>query len=626
MQDAPTQKIQRTRPPIWRRLQTEHDTWFDRLFVPLLLILEAIVSLWRLLQGDWLMALVSALGIVLMLALALSETVKQRLRYQKFTRSLAFYAFVIWLYSLLFVAFYRILASLPAIGKDSQPFYVFLLLFLAITFRLLLASFALTPIGYKLFFSKIPIWEQFLVAINEFVSAALLSYILGAELAHFLQPDVFSLRFDAYYVVGLLFLTGLYYLIMQAMWIQAWNQWLGRNIVWLRFARIISPLALLVASMVIFRHFTYLSDPRTANLLGTANINQTILALSPIVWMMIFFIIIMVYSGNRGLRNLFLPNKLLELLPERIAKSLRTVSDMDILLVLGALTTLIPVQIFLFNNRILLDQLQARITGNALISSSEQALAFIFSLPFYLLALALLLLYAYVMANPKLSAQDRDALVDRLPITLIVIFIITLYLAAIPFSEVLTTGRVPDLRRDLGYILAFDVLIPLVLFYTHYYLLIRFPYGRGQNRWRVQYARELETKLRDVNTALATLQSQIEQCEIIWKNRANLRSNSEQQIDMLFDLIELNGKRDRLNMSRLQYVAEKQELQEISESPISLTIAQMPNRIIQYGIPLILLFKIYEWAIVNDGLREVANNPNIGVLEFFQAILENTNF
>jgi hypothetical protein len=614
------------RRPFWRMLQTEHDTWFDFLFVPVLLLIQILVTIWVFLLGDFILGIVSLLGIALMLGLALSETVKTRFLRQRFTRSHAVYAFIFWVYSLLFGLLYQRLLSLPAIGKESQNFYIFLLLFLAVTFRLLLALFALTPIGYKVFFSKIPVWEQFLIAINEFVAAALFAFVLGAELAHFLQPSIFSLRVDIYYTTGLLFLTGLYYFIMQAMWIQPWNQALSHNNVWIRFARIVTPIALVVATMVIVRHFANLSDTRTANLLGTSNINQTILALSPLVWMMIFFILIIVYSGNRGLRNLFLPNKLLELLPERLARLLRTVSDMDILLLFGAFATFIPVQIFLFNDRTFIGELQSRLQGNALIYSSEQALALIFSLPFYILAVLLLALYAYVMANPRYSAQTRDTLVDRLPITLLMIFIITLYLAAIPFSQVLTSGRIPDLRSDLGYILAYDILIPFIIFYLHYYLLIRIPYGRGQSRWRLQYARELESKLRDVNTELATLQSRIEQSEVIWKNRGNLRSSSDQQIDMLFDLIELNSKRDQLNMNRLQHLADRQELQEISEAPISLTIAQMPNRIIQYGIPLILLFKIYEWAIVNDGLREVVNNPNIGVLEFFQKILENSNF
>jgi len=190
----------------------------------------------------------------------------------------------------------------------------------------------------------------------------------------------------------------------------------------------------------------------------------------------------------------------------------------------------------------------------------------------------------------------------------------------------LSSGDIPNFQQDLGYILAFDVLIPLVLFYAHYYLLIRLPYGRGQSRWRIEHAVELESRLKSVDEELAKLQKNIDRCEVIWKNRVNLKSTRDDQIGMLFDLIDLNGKRDRLNMERLQILSDRQELQDVSEAPISLTVASLPNRIIQYGIPLVLVFKIYEWAIVNDGLREVANNPNIGIIEFFQLILENTNF
>ncbi len=313
-------------------------------------------------------------------------------------------------------------------------------------------------------------------------------------------------------------------------------------------------------------------------------------------------------------------------MPVAIARPLRTISDMDILLVFAVLATVIPVQIFLFENNTFIGQLRERLQGNAIIDSSEQALALIFSLPFYFIALILMILYALVMTNTKISAKDRNAIVDRLPLTLIMMFIITLYLAAIPFSQVLISGRIPNIQQDLGYILAFDVLIPLVLFYTHYYLLIRLPYGRGQARWREQYALELERRLIEVDTGLARLETDIDQCEVIWNNRNNIKSSHDEQIGMLFDLIELNGKRDRLNMERLKILSERQELQDVSEAPISLTVASMPGRIIQYGIPLVLVFKIYEWAIVNDGLREVANNPNIGILEFFQTILENTNF
>jgi hypothetical protein len=132
--------------------------------------------------------------------------------------------------------------------------------------------------------------------------------------------------------------------------------------------------------------------------------------------------------------------------------------------------------------------------------------------------------------------------------------------------------------------------------------------------------------LTEIDTRLTELQVQINQGEAVWNNRGNLRTNHDEQIDTLHDLIFLNGERDRLNMERLAIVRERQELAEVSETPVSLAVARLPARVFSLGIPLVLTFKIYEWAIVNDGLREVANNPNIGVLEFFQTILENTNF
>jgi NADH:ubiquinone oxidoreductase subunit 5 (subunit L)/multisubunit Na+/H+ antiporter MnhA subunit len=230
------------------------------------------------------------------------------------------------------------------------------------------------------------------------------------------------------------------------------------------------------------------------------------------------------------------------------------------------------------------------------------------------------------MAKPDLSSQYRDGLVNRLPITLLVIFIITLYLAAIPFGQTLMQGRIWNLQQDLGFILAFNVLIPLLLLYAHYFVLIRLPYGRGQSRWRKRHAEELKRRLRRTEHEISDLQRQIDRSETAWKSRFNVRATPEDRIDKLYDLVELNSKRDNLNMQRLQIIAEQQELAEISEAPVALTVARLPLRVFRLGIPLVLAFKIYEWAIVEGGLREVASNPNVGVLEFFQTILENTNF
>lgn len=606
----------------------EGATWFEQLLVPALLLFQVLYSGWQVLQGDFLAVLVSGFGLVLMVVLAAVKPFQRVVLRQSFTRSHAFYLMTFWVYSLLWLEFFQLLSNnVPSSGKDSRFFYVFAILLGTATFRLMLSLFALTPFGYRLFISRIPIWEQVLVAINEFIAASLLAFVLGGELARIFQPNIFTLQVNVYYSAGLLFITGMYYVIMQIMWIQRWNGWLGRNHVWVRLARVLAPIALAVVSIVVVRHFTRLSDARSATLLGTANLDQTILALSPTIWMMVFFIVVMVYTGSRGLRRRLIPNDLLGILPANIARPLRTFSDMDILLLFGVMMMTIPLQLLVFNNTVFIGSLQQQLAGqSALIDTSEQALAFIFALPFYLVAVTLLTLYAIAMGRGGLSAKDRDTLVNRLPITLLIIFIITLYLAAIPFSQVLASGTILSVRRNLGFILAFDVLIPLILLYAHYFVFIRIPYGLGQSRWRKQHTQKLEYDLAEIDTRLTELQIRINQGETVWKNRGNLRTNNDEQIDMLHDLIFLNGERDRLNMERLTIVRDRQELAEVSETPVSLTVAHLPRRIFGWGIPLVLVFKIYEWAIVNDGLREVANKPNVGVLEFFREILENTNF
>ena len=73
-------------------------------------------------------------------------------------------------------------------------------------------------------------------------------------------------------------------------------------------------------------------------------------------------------------------------------------------------------------------------------------------------------------------------------------------------------------------------------------------------------------------------------------------------IETLYEFVELNGQRDRKNMELLRILNERQELAEVSETPVSVTIARLPTRIISIGIPLLIVFKVYEWAVVNDGL------------------------
>ncbi|MAU09002.1 MAG: hypothetical protein CL607_04210 [Anaerolineaceae bacterium] len=610
-------------------VQISPNSWFDRALVPVLLMLGVLFMASRLLAGDWLATVFSAVPLAILVALAAFRPLQLRLLGRPFDRNHAVYLTLFWVYAQLWLWLVRLLNTVEPTGKDSQLFYVFFLLFIAVTFRALLTLFAITGPGYAVFFSRIPTWEQVMVALNEFIAAGLLAYIGGSELARILQPDVFTLRPEPLYTGSLLLMFGAYYVIIQMMWVQTWNDWLAQNRVWVRLVRLISPVGVVIVSLVIVRHFTRLSDIRTADLLGTANLNQTILALSPIIWLMAFLLALMVYSGSRGLRQRLLPDELLDRLPERVGKILRTISDMDMLLLAMLMMTTIPVQLFVFNDGAqgVIDVLREQIAQqNAIIDSSEQALALIFALPFYLVAVGLLGLYAWVMASPKLGAKDRDALVEKLPIGLLIIFIIALYLCAIPFTQVLTEGRLPQLPQELGRLLAFDVLIPLILLYAHYYPLVRLPYGIGQSRWREQYSQQLEHDLRETDRQLESLEDKIKSAEYIWQNRRNWRANEEERFNMLFDLIDHNGERDRLNMARLRMVDERQRLAEISEAPVSLTIARLPTRIVSYGIPLLLAFKIYEWAVVNDGLREIANNPNIGVIEFFQTILEQTQF
>ncbi len=618
------------RPSMTHRFRNwlTRQSLLERFLVPVLLLLMTLYAGLQVLAANWLAVIISVIAIALLTLLASSQRLQNLLLRRPFETSHAFYIFLAWLYSLLWLWTYNLLLITPSSGKDSRFFYVFLFLFLAISLRTLLSVYALSKPGFDTFISQIPLWEQILVAINEFLAAGLFAYVLGGEVARWLQPDIFTIHVQSYYSAGLLITTGLYYGAMQAMWFRRWNRWLSQNRVWVRLARLLGPLLLLIATLVVSRHFAQLTDARSASLLGTANLDQTVLALSPIIWMMIFYVCLLVYTGSRGLRRRFLPQMLMDELPPRLRGFLATISDMDILLIFGFLSVSIPLQIFLFDDSAVgvLDVLRQQISRNAIIDTSEQALAILFALPFYLLTVALLAFYAYVMLKPTLSAQTRNALVERLPITLLIVLIITLYLGAIPFSRVLSEGRIPRLPQELGYVLAFNVLIPLILLYAHYFVLIRIPYGQGQSRWRKQRAVELRQSLTRIDNQLNELQTRIDGSQQQWDSGNLADASSDTRIDSLYSLITLNGKRDRLNMERLQIVSEQQELAEVTETPVSLTVARLPARVFSYGIPLILTFKIYEWAIVNDGLREVASNPNIGVFEFFQTVLENTNF
>jgi hypothetical protein len=608
-----------------QRVQLSDESRIDRYLIPVLMAIGIGYSGFLFLSGDVALFMVSALTVALLIALSGFKPLQNVLLRREMTAGHAVYLAIFWAYSQAWIILLKQLQTLPQFGKESLPFYILFVFFMMVTYRGIFALFGITYVGYSILFTTTPFWERVSIAINEVIAGALLSFFCGGLLARSIQPEIFTLRQDASYTLGVFGTLFLYYFVIQLMWTQRWNAVLSKNKNWLRLARLFTPIALVIATMVIGRHFARLSDPRTADLLGTANLDQTILAISPVLWLLLLTIVVLVFTSNRGLSRRFLPISLLEQLPTRLGVMLTKISDMDLLLVVGILSTWVPVQVLLMGEGQvgLIDRLRTQITQqNALIDTSEQALALIFALPFYGLALSLLLIYAYVFIKPDLSAKDRDALVDQLPIGLLIMFIITLYLCSIPFSQVLSEGRIPQLPQDLGRILAFDMLIPLVLLYAHYFVLVRIPYGRGQKLWREQYSEDLHSEESRVQSRIKTLDTEINRIEKRW---IRIRDDDE-KIETLYKFVELNSNRDSQNMDLLRLIRQRQELDEVSETPVSVEITRLPTRIISLGIPLLLAFKIYEWAVVNDGLREIANNPNIGVIEFFQIILQQTQF
>jgi hypothetical protein len=577
------------------------------------------------LSGDVLRAGASLCVAGFLFALMVSETLQYRVLGRAITVEHAFYLAIFWAYSQGWIVLLRQLQMLPQVGKDSTDFYIVFIFFCFVTYRAIFALFGMTRIGYRVLFTTVPLWERLSITLNELLVVVLLSVFGGGLLARVLQPNVLTLQIEFIYTYGVLDALAFYFFAIQLMGYRRFNRILSYTHVWVRLARGLAPLALFVATVVIARYFTRLSDPRTADLLGRANFDQTVLAISPLVWLLILAIVILVYTSRRGLSYRFFPDVLLEQLPSWGSDILRKLSDMDMLLLLGILSMWIPVQVLLTDGGHIgaLESIRAQITQqNALIDTSEQALALIFALPFYFVVVGILAIYAYVLNKSDISARDRDALVDQLPIGLLIMFIITLYLCAIPFSQVLSEGRLPQLPQDLGRILAFDVLIPLVLLYGHYFLLVRFPYARGQKVWRMQYADRLQGAEARVQQQINLFDAEIKRIERRW---VRIKSEDD-KLDTLYKYVELNSKRDSQNMDLLRLIRERQELDAVSDTPVSVAIAHLPTRIISLGVPLLLAFKIYEWAVVNNGLREIANNPNIGVIEFFQIILQQTQF
>lgn len=604
------------------------ESALDRLLVPLLLFIGVAYAAWQALQRDWAELIVFSVGLALLFVLAVSKPLQKRILRQPLNRRHVTYVTLYCIYSAIWLNLMRLLPTVEPFGKDSSNFFALVIAIVALLIMMLRSLLMLIPFGYRLFITRLPVWEQLLIAVNEVIAAGLLAAYVGPQvLARLVQPGVFTTRVEPLYMLGITLLLGIYYFGMQMMWVNSLNGWLSQNRVWVRLARVLGLLALAVISMVIARRFIERTEPRTAELLGDAGFDLAILSIGSVVWLLTLVITFLAYTSSRGLRQRFFPDVLLDRLPKRLASFMRTISDMDMLLVLAVLLTLIPAYLFLLGDSgEVLGQARQQILqrGSAFIETSEQALALLFALPFYILTVLLLLVYAFVLSQPTLPADDREELIERLPIGLLIILIITLYLFAVPFSQVLTEGRLPQLPQDLARILAFNVVIPLGLLYAHYYFLIRLPYGRGQNQWRNGEGARLIQEQAEIDRRIENLNREINQLTQQWQDE-RLDTNSAdpgRRIETLYRFVHLNGLRDDLNMRRLRIVTARQQLAEVTEAPVSLTVARLPARVISIGIPLLLAIQLYQWAILNNGLREVINNPNITVDQFFIILLE----
>lgn len=599
---------------------------------PVLMAVGILYLMLLLFRQDWLTVVLFLPGFAVLVGVSVSDGIKARLIGGPFTLRHALYIVLYWFFSAIWVLLLGILLQTPAAGKESQLFYIALIAWLQFTWAagrsLIIAAW---PWAHRTFSTRIPLWEQVLIAINETLAIGLMAYVWGTVSVQIFQPFVFTLQINWPYAVGMGLATFIYWVLVQLMWTQATNEWLSQNRVWVVLARILSPFVLVVTTLLIANRFTEQTDPRTASLLDSRDIDLTVLGLFPVIWLLVVVVMGLVFTSRSSLRELFLPETLLNLMPARAQRILRAISDMDLLLVVGVLTTTIPVYLlFLGSEGGIVSTARQLILqrGSALVETSEQALAILFVLPFYLFILLILLLYAVVISRPAMPARIRDSLMKRLPFGFLITLIITLYLFAVPFTQVFSESRLPTLPRDLGRILSFYVFVPLLLLYLHFYLLVRFPYGRGQRLWREREAVALEKELNTIDRRITNLNQEITRMDQRWQMapRSDEPAALRGRMDTLHRYIHLNGERDNLNMERLRIVASRQQLAEISETPLSVAVARMPVRVISVGIPLLLLFQLYQWAVLNEGLREVVNNPNITVSDFIRILLDNIEF
>lgn len=615
---------------IWDAVRPSRDALIEAT-APFLLAVGVIWWAVLLFRRDWVGAALFVPGWALLLGLANYAPLRERLLGQTLNLRHMLHIFFYWLLSAAWLGLLRQLIITPAAGKESQFFYVVLLAFFGVTWAAVRSLLIVTvPRAYNIASTEIPLWEQVLLILNESLAIGLTAYVWASVLVRVFQPQVFTVQLNLIYGLGLGVAGLLYYVLMQFLWLERWNRWLSQNQVWLVLARVFSPYILFVMTVLIASRFTERTDPRTASLLDSGDVDLAVLAVVPVIWLLVAVMMGLSYTSGRGLKQRFLPDALLAHVPLRLRRLLEAISDMDLLLLVGVLTMFIPVYLLFFGESggVVGQARQAILQrGSALLETPEQALAIFFILPFYLFIVTMLGLYALVISRPSISAQGRDDLMRKLPVGFFITLIITLYLFAVPFTQVFTEGRLPTLSRDLGRILAFYVFVPLLLLYLHFFVLVRFPYGRGQRLWRTRYATELDQELRRIDRRITHLNRELSRIDTKWTlSRGEDTAELRGKMNQLHHYIQLNGERDDLNMERVKIVSDRQNLAEVSDTPFSVAVARLPLRIISVGIPLLLLFQLYQWAVLNEGLQEVVNNPNITVADFIQILLDNIEF
>ena len=101
-------------------VQISKDNRLDRFLIPVLLAIGILYSGVQILAGDWVLAIVSGVSVVMLLALATVTPLQTIFLHRDFNRSHAFYIAMFWLYSLLWVGLLRNLYTRPVLWERKS--------------------------------------------------------------------------------------------------------------------------------------------------------------------------------------------------------------------------------------------------------------------------------------------------------------------------------------------------------------------------------------------------------------------------------------------------------------------------------------------------------------------------